>query len=99
MPTLDITVLEKVFKISAGDFSRFVQDIYGQGYNFTRDEKVERPVLMLYKSICGEPDRFDVMRVKEFRKNGHHSHLARSLLEDLCKQGELNPGDYLIEAR
>ncbi len=99
MGQLECEVLESVFKVNGDAFSKLVQEVYGQeDYWISADELLNSGDVILYEGISGVHDNWGEGRITEFKDRGHYNHLARTLLEDLCKEGYIEPGDYLINA-
>jgi len=94
--SLKMDELKNVHLIDASDFDQFVREVYKQReYSFQADEEVGNDTEKLYQDITKEVDDED--SITEFKKTGRYSCLSRSLLEDLCRQGLIVPGDYLIQ--
>lgn len=89
--------LENVFLFEYNEFDNLVSDVYGQEYDFVADEELSNDSVRFYRDITGkEIDDYDRKKVETFRETGEGSFLSRSLLEDLCSQGKIEPGNYLV---
>lgn len=88
--------MENVFNVDASDFEELVQEVYNQEYVFSHDEELSSGDVRLYKGISGSPGRFEEMKLIEFSRIGHYNSISRALLEDLCRNGHLGPGNYTI---
>ena len=78
------------------DFDSFIERVYGQEFEVVAAEEIGNDSQMLFSNITGKIDSSEEDKLKEFRKSGEYSYLSRTLLEDLCRQGHIEPGHYLI---
>ena len=86
-----------VFWVDYYDFNSFVNDIYGIDYSFTASEESGNDTTHAFNKIDGKVDACDQEDLDLFKTNEKQSYMARILLNNLCKNGYIEPGDYLIK--
>lgn len=96
MREVKVNRLECVFQLDSSDFEQLVQEVYDRYYVFSHDERLNAEDTRLYEDISGTPGRFEEMKLMEFNRIGHYNSISRGLLEDLCHNGHIEAGNYII---
>lgn len=79
------------------DFEKLVEKVYDQDYSYQADEEVH-DVSKVYLNIDGKLDSWEEEQLESFKEDGYESYVSRALLQDLCRQGIIEPGNYVINA-
>lgn len=88
----------EVFIIDYSDFEKLVKKIYGKGYDYLAQEEAENYSYKLYEDIRGKLDDSEEEEIYEFQNTkGCDSCSMYALLQDLCKNNHIEPGNYLIK--
>lgn len=87
---------QTVTVIEASDLDNFVKEVYGQYFSFVVDQEARNDSTHSFPRI-GEPlHEYHEKDLKEFIETGEHDHLARTLLNDLCRKGLIEAGKYVV---
>lgn len=92
--------LEKfeVISVDYGDLDNLVKEVYNnEDYEFVADEEMGNDSQKLYKDITGSLEDYDEKELERFKSGERHSYNTRVILEDLCRNGHIEPGNYLIK--
>ena len=85
---------ETVFKVDYRDIEELIEEEYGKRFELVADQLASNDSTI---EICDvNPDDIDEDVIKEFIETGHYSFLLNSLMNDLCKNGHIEAGDYII---
>lgn len=88
----------EVISVDYFDLEELVKRVYSQSeYSFVADEEMGNDSQKLYRDINGEVDEYDEEKVKNFRENGGYSYSSNAILNDLCRNKHIPPGNYLID--
>ncbi|MGV8152466.1 MAG: hypothetical protein ACP5OG_05275 [Candidatus Nanoarchaeia archaeon] len=89
--------------IDSRDFDKFVKETYNQNYFFQHDECMNGDLgypcddfIKLYTGISGKLNSKQLIALNLFKTKGEYRFISRILLEDLCKNKHIGPGNYLI---
>ena len=72
-----------------------MEAVYGHEYCLQADEELH-DVEKLCKGISGKVDKWDESSLEKFREEGSGSYMSYILLEDMCRMGIIEPGDYVL---
>ena len=95
MPPLKVTKAE-VFLVDYGYFERFVESVYKREYRFTAAEEIPNDIEKMFDNITGTLDELEQEDIRRFREKGEYTFRTRAILDDLCNQGLIEPGHYVI---
>lgn len=86
-----------VIEMTYGEFQDLVRKVYRCDYEYPRNEEVSNDSSQSFDGIDQQPiDEYDNDRLQAFIGGNSQNYLARTLLQDMCVHGKLQPGDYLI---
>lgn len=81
------------------EFNETVRAQYGlDEYNVVISEDWDNDTCIDFSGITGDLTDFDLEEI-ELLKKGDVDYKAYLIFEDLCRQGVIEPGDYLLEIR
>lgn len=82
--------------VDSEDLSNYIEQFYGQPYNFVPDQEAgnDSEHHFLVTGTLG-PD--EETSVKEFIAGEGYTFIAQALLDDLCRELLLEPGEYIVE--
>jgi hypothetical protein len=83
--------------VDYSDFEELVQEVYGQEYSFIEDVESGDDSSHSFREITGEVKEYAEKSLAKFKEFGQYCFLARTLLQDLCRQGHIEAGNYLID--
>lgn len=91
----------EVFVMQYTDFDNLVKKVYHKDYSFVKDRKLEKGALAepLPEFFSNVTERFRIYEneeLEEFKETGNYSWLTHTLFKDLCRQGHIKLGHYLI---
>ena len=89
---------ETVLVIKSGNLNKFVQSHYGQKFEFEADQETKSG-WHLFNIFRGKLREFESRRLEQFKKGERVDLITSVLLLDLCNQGIIEPGTYLIEVQ
>lgn len=86
---------EVVYKVSYRDVEELIEEVYKKDFELVADQEASNDSSI---EICGvDVDNVDDEEgIEEFKKTGRYSFLLDSLINDLCKNGHIEKGDYII---
>lgn len=88
----------EVISVDYSDLEDLVQRVYSQpDYSFVSSEELGNDSQKLYKGIDGKLDKWEEDDIRSFRENGECNYKGNAILNDLCRNGYLQPGNYLID--
>jgi hypothetical protein len=87
---------QTIISVNYGDFDKFVNQVYGVNFDFVNSEECGNDTTHSFHGIDGEVDDYDQEDLDSFKENKKNSYMTRILLNDLCKNGFIEPGDYYI---
>jgi hypothetical protein len=88
----------EVIEVDYSDLNDLVHRVYGnKDYEFVADEEMNNDSTKLYRDVGREGvDSYEEEKLEKFKKGGIETYITRTLLEDMCRSGHLEPGNYLI---
>lgn len=88
----------EMFEIDYFDFNCKVNEFYSLfDYDIAEDMESHNDTAHRFMDIEGTPPRdYDKSKLEKFRKGEHCTHMARTLLEDMCCNGAISSGNYFI---
>ena len=88
---------EKVehYQIECSDFEAFVKEITGHTFEFVADQECGNDSQHSFRAKPEMLD-FEVEEWEEFKKTGEGDFMAHTIFNGLCKDGHIEPGEYLI---
>jgi len=96
------TIYRTVYRANCIDVEEFIQKFYeNPEYRFVADMK--SPSIKPSKGIShifgvdGKLDDRERKKVEEFRRGTPKTWMARVLLNDLCRQKIIKPGEYIVD--
>jgi hypothetical protein len=89
------SVTKTVIKVNYFDLEEEVFAVFGQRYEFVADQECGNDSDHTF-SVDGSVDKYEQAKLEEFRATGRSRYLADALLNDLCRQGRIEPGSYII---
>lgn len=88
---------EIVFCVDYRDFENTVLEIYRRTYSFISDMECGNDTEHLFSNINGDIGPYDEEELIKWKDNKIPAfYLADSLLNDMCRNGHIEPGNYLI---
>ena len=86
----------EVFKVDYSEIENLVEKVYGHSFNFHADEEMGSDSYRLY-NVNGEVNESAEKALKEFKETGYNQFITRTLLNDMCRQGVIEKGNYLVD--
>lgn len=79
------------------DLEEEIQTVFGREFSFAADQELGNDAEKIFH-VRNSVDQFDQARIDAFVAEGKHGHgfLTQALLDELCKRGRIEAGDYLI---
>ena len=97
MPELKKTEV-KHYKVDYGDWDDFVQEVYGNSrYEIVADEEANNDSCLEFTIKKEELHKYDADKLAKFKNGEYVSYMTRTLMTDLCNQGLIPEGKYLIK--
>jgi len=90
------TSKEEVFKVNYRDIEQLITETYGREYELPCDMESCNDT-SIDVSVDGKIDSYNARHVKEWVKTGKSNYLLPALMEDLCKNGHIEKGTYIID--
>jgi len=88
----------EVISVDYSEIDQLAHKVYGHEFNMAEDQESTNYSYKLFMNINGQGiDDYDQKKLDEFKSTGAHNFLADTLLKDLCRQGHLKPGNYLVD--
>lgn len=85
------------FVVDAYEFDRFIQEAYGRSeYNFGADLEIDPEETCVTFTVTGEVLEYRESAITLFIEKGEYFMSARYLLDDLCRRGLIEEGNYLV---
>jgi hypothetical protein len=95
-PKLKATTLKKIYQVDYRELECFVSEVYGiTDYNFVAVEEGQNDSTYSF-IVDGKTDEWDMGTVDEIRKGYIPMYSNGVLLNILCADGHLKPGNYSI---
>lgn len=85
-----------MFEVDWHDLEEAINKHYGKDYEFVPDIECGNDSSHDFR-VDGKVNQYDQERLDEFKETGDYNFLAGTLLNDLCRQGLIEPGDYLVQ--
>lgn len=83
--------------VDYNDLDKFINYSYSrEDFYFVAEEECGNYTNIIF-NVTGELSKWDVEDVRKFGSGENSSPGTRALLNDLCKQGKIKPGMYLIK--
>lgn len=89
--------VEVIHRIDYGDFEELVEERFGHSYSFVADQEMRNDSTWSASVDVDDMDEYDLADVERFALTGEGSWMAWKLLAYLCAEGELSPGNYIID--
>jgi len=90
------TTIETFIVVDALDLEQQVQKSFGQPFNFQADQELGNDSEKVFQIEARLENSFDNLRLTEFNEGRDPGAMTQSLLEELCRRGEIEPGRYLV---
>lgn len=90
---------ESYYYVDYDEFDKFVKEIYGvQQFEVAADLESGNDTSHTFNGIKKKPlSQWDAKKIEDFKtKDGAVSYTTRTLLEDLCNNGHIPEGNYII---
>lgn len=84
------------YEVDYRELEEFISGIYGQKYEIVPDLELSNDCV---EAIEVEPEPLEVYdqnKLKEWKTNGKGTYMFSILMTDLCNQGLIAPGNYLV---
>lgn len=97
--TKDIKITKKTtLEIKYSDFTRLVEKVYGQEYDFVEDMGCSNNSFKIFNGVGKDGILANERRreLDRFIKIGKYDYIARILLNDMCDKKIIESGNYLI---
>jgi hypothetical protein len=79
------------------DLGEFIRKVYGiDHYDPASLEEWNNDSSYTFRVEKSELSRYETSKLQDFKSNRETSHSLRILLKDLCNQGLIEPGHYII---
>lgn len=88
---------ETFFTVNYSDFEELVKKLYGIEYRFAAFEECSNDTVHAFYRVNGNLSYYELEDLEDFKSGEKQSFMASILLADLCKQGYIEPGNYLID--
>jgi hypothetical protein len=85
-----------MFKVEEGDLTRFVQQVYDENYEFVAVEECGNDSSHTF-SVTGIINEYDAGAAKTIRNGEVPTYRNGLLLDVLCADGYIEPGEYVVE--
>lgn len=90
--------IETIITVNASDWDQFIQEYYGQDYEFVADHEASND--SSYTFLI-KPDEeladYDESQLNDFEMGRDPSYMTRILLVDLMREGIIPAGKYVFE--
>ena len=79
------------------DLEEELEAVFGREFSFAADQEMGNDAEKIFH-VRGTVDQFDQARIEALVNEGQHGHgfLTQALLDELCKRGRIEAGEYLI---
>ena len=85
----------EVIKVEYFDLETLIEETYGHIFSFQGDEEVGSEDCKFYK-ITGEVSSYEESSLREFKEDGSGMYMTGLLMQDMCRKGIIEKGNYLI---
>jgi len=85
----------EVIKVEYYNLEVLVNKIYGQTFSFEADEELGSEAYKLY-NVNGNVADHEENCLEEFKRYGSGMYMTGTLLNDMCRKGIVEEGNYLI---
>jgi len=88
---------ETVYRADYDDVEEFIQKFYEDPeYEFVVDMESHNDTSLRF-NVNGKLDDWSQKKVEEFRAGKRRPFICGALLNDLCRQKIIKPGDYIVD--
>ncbi len=87
----------RVFTATDREFNKFVQYHYGQEFEFAADWEAYNDTTHEFEVTIDPLDAYDQEKITRFYDDGTYQSISGLLLNDLCRNGVIAPGKYIID--
>jgi len=88
--------VKTVFRTQYYDVEELIVRIYGKPYQLLADMEASNDSTIEINGVDGSDQNIDKYDIKEFKETGRYKHILGTLMNDLCKNGLIDKGDYSI---
>jgi hypothetical protein len=85
-----------MFKVEESDLTRFVQEVYDENYEFVAVEECGNDSSHTFR-VTGVINKYDETDAKKIRDGDIPIYSNGLLLDVLCADGYIEPGEYVVE--
>jgi len=92
--------VKTVIEVDYGDLEQFIQAETGHEYEIPDREECDNDTARSFDGIDGNAQGRIVGFAEDwakFKTTGEGQYILRDILEGLCSEGKIQPGDYLVE--
>lgn len=82
--------------VDSNELDRFIKVHLGHDFEFIADQECDNDSEHSFNVDKGQLDDYGKKLIVEFKKTSKGTHITGFLLNHLCDQGVLAPGEYLI---
>ena len=87
-----------VHQVDYSDFDSYVEEVYGQVFEFVAEEEANNYTSKTYQVKKGPLNKWNQEDVDRFKATGSHPRpSAGALLQDMANQDLIPEGDYIIK--
>lgn len=88
----------EVIKTDTNEIEALLKEHYGIKYEIVAGEECDSRTYLLY-TIHAEPlPEYDLRKLEEIKSGKHRNFATRILMQQLCIDGHIEAGEYLIDA-
>ena len=84
------------YQLEWTELERFIKSVYGQTYDFVSDMEANNDSEHTFSVKQRAFSEWDAKDLEQFKTTGKIGYRAHLLLDDLCNQGLIPEGEYLI---
>ena len=98
METLQLkSKIKTVIEVNAFDLDAFVKSIYGtKSYSFIADNECGNDSVHTFTVVNEQLEDYEQDELNEWKENDSGNYMTSILLQDLCINGHIQPGEYII---
>lgn len=90
---------EKVFRLDHDELDRFIAKVYGlKDFSVVMTEEASNDSTLSFAEISArKQDEYDLEMLDNFKQGINRRFFTHVILNDLCIQGLIPPGDYIVD--
>lgn len=89
--------VETFITVDYHDLEQYIYNHYQRLYNIVAGEEGRNDTQMKYTVVSEPLDEYDAEDVERFKSGKRVCFILRTILIDLCNNGKIIPGTYLIQ--